>query len=408
MSSSSIARPDILALLSCLGVKLPKNTKVPDDALNKRLQQALDSTQRYTDVLAPIAPVNPSDLPTWVSSSKPLLEAVSRGNITEAYENMMRGGGARPTSTAREDTFMEVRQVLLSFAHHWDQGHKVFALIDKQGEWCIIVRIVDVFSLGGDPPVPLFSILYREIHRPPTMSLPDHLGQLFMGLPVVQVSSADLERRCLLKLLTMNSKRISPAYKPHREKKEASHRATFLLPVGPLSMLDLGKLNKNPGCEICGTKDTSRCTSCLSCQREHWKEHKGVCRSLKGGTWHTLSISQANSPFSHLPFRTIINRFDTTLSIKSKSKKPLQSDPYAPAPNISIPVIEGARRTSMLLYDRQRSFQVYWQRGEGEGVFGEGERAMGDRMKIYRWARRVGDYHLSVCFDRAPETDPVW
>jgi hypothetical protein len=46
-------------------------------------------------------------------------------------------------------------------------------------------------------------------------------------------------------------------------------------------------------------------------------------------------------------------------------------------------------------------------------VYRDAERAIAggwQGIKMYMWARRVGDYayELSVCFDRAPGTDPVW
>jgi hypothetical protein len=64
--------------------------------------------------------------------------------------------------------------------------------------------------------------------------------------------------------------------------------------------------------------------------------------------------------------------------------------------------------SSMLIYDRQKSFQASWRKKEDRAVYSEGQKAMGDKLKIYRWARRVDDYQLSVCFDRPPEKDPVW
>ncbi|KAF8066677.1 hypothetical protein FPV67DRAFT_1449840 [Lyophyllum atratum] len=427
MSSFDIDRGDVLLLLDCMGIKLPKNTKISDDDLNKRLHQALDGAQRFHDLLAPVSPVNPATLPTWTSST-PLLEAVSRGNLKEAYQNMMDGfhRKPRPTSSAKEDTFTEVRQIVLGFANGYDRGHKVFALNDKQGEWCIVVRamasllqIVQVFSLGGDPNVPLFSLLYRVVYRASNMTLHDHLGLMFRGADVVAVSTTDLERRCALKLFAMNSKRISSSYKPRRETMEADHRLTFLVPIGPLNMRDLGKLNNSPGCEICGKKNTSRCTQCLSvaycgkeCQREHWKEHKGQCRALKGGTWHTISFTMETGG---LDYRFIVNRFDTMHDVQAQVE---HTDPKAPPPNVhgdkvflvkfQISLSQFGSDASMLLYDRQKSFQVYWKKAEDPRIFAEAEKAMGDKLKIYRWARRVGDYQLSVCFDRTPETDPVW
>jgi len=114
-------------------------------------------------------------------------------------------------------------------------------------------------------------------------------------------------------------------------------------------------------------------------------------------------------------YRAIINRFDSMHDVQAQVE---QTDPNAPPPNVhgdkvflvkfQISLSQFGSNASMLLYDRQKSFQVYWKKAEDPRIFAEGEKAMGDKLKIYRWARRVGDYQLSVCFDRTPETDPVW
>jgi hypothetical protein len=139
--SSDIPREDVLVLLATMGVELLANTKIPDDGLNKMLLQALDAAQRFTD-LVKTTPLNPSNHPNW-KSKIPLLEAVSRGNLTEAYQNAMSGTNTpdRPTSTAKQDTFKEVRQILLGLSAHYDQGRRDFVLLDAVGEWCIIIRV---------------------------------------------------------------------------------------------------------------------------------------------------------------------------------------------------------------------------------------------------------------------------
>lgn len=139
--SSDIPREDVLVLLSTMGVELPENTKISNDRLNKLLLQALDAAQRFTDLFK-TTPLNPSGHRKW-NSPKPLLEAVSRGNLTEAYENAMSGTNTphRPTSTAKQDTFKEVRQILLGLSAHYDQGRKDFVLLDTLAEWGIVIRV---------------------------------------------------------------------------------------------------------------------------------------------------------------------------------------------------------------------------------------------------------------------------
>jgi hypothetical protein len=62
----------------------------------------------------------------------------------------------------------------------------------------------------------------------------------------------------------------------------------------------------------------------------------------------------------------------------------------------------------MLIYDRTRSFQLFWLRKSDPKLFDEGRMMMGNKLKFYRWVRRIGDYEFDLCLDRAPETDPVW
>jgi hypothetical protein len=141
--TSEIGREDLLVVLGCLGVSLPENTKIPDDTLNKRLLQALDGSQRFSDLIQS-TPFLPSDYPKW-SSPKPLVQSVSRGNMREAYDNMMLGTnkGHRKTSIEKKDTFTEVRQVLLGLAVHWEHGQRSFVLHDHDVEagWAIVIRV---------------------------------------------------------------------------------------------------------------------------------------------------------------------------------------------------------------------------------------------------------------------------
>ncbi|KAG5643923.1 hypothetical protein DXG03_009331 [Asterophora parasitica] len=334
-----------------MGVKLPRNTKVPDNNLSKRLHQTLDAAQRHNEVLVPISPINPSAHPKW-SSSKPLKDAVSRGNMAESFENMINGWHKRapPTSTAEEHTFREVRKIFLAFAHHLELGCK----------------IIDIFSLGEKQP--LFPVLYTVVNRPPHMSLYDYLGQLLGLQSVGTVSTTVLERKYMLKLLGINSKRLSLVYQPRRERYEAEHILSFLVPVGPLGLQDLGKLNNNPGSSYCG----------------------------KG-------------------YRFILNRFDSASDAKNMIEPAAFDGPplsvhgeKAFLVKFQISLTQFGPDSSMLVYDRQKSFQIHWVRKEDPEAWAEGNKAMTGKVKIYRWARRVGDYQCSVCFDRAPPTDPVW
>jgi hypothetical protein len=67
---------------------------------------------------------------------------------------------------------------------------------------------------------------------------------------------------------------------------------------------------------------------------------------------------------------------------------------------------------NIFIYDRQKSFQVYLMAEDDTNAFHEAALAIKmtgwKGLKMYRWAKRTGDFELSVCFDRAPENDPQW
>ncbi len=72
-------------------------------------------------------------------------------------------------------------------------------------------------------------------------------------------------------------------------------------------------------------------------------------------------------------------------------------------------------RDNLAVYDRQRSFsQVYVVRADGPAAFADlvaemaGPRGGFGGLKMYRWAKRTGDWELSICVDRKPETDIKW
>ena len=68
----------------------------------------------------------------------------------------------------------------------------------------------------------------------------------------------------------------------------------------------------------------------------------------------------------------------------------------------------------MMMYDRKRSFQVFTVPQDGAAPFAElladmrGPRGGYGGIKMYRWARRTGDWEFSVCVDREPQTDTKW
>ena len=78
------------------------------------------------------------------------------------------------------------------------------------------------------------------------------------------ISATELEQKLLLLILEMNSKRLPPSLTVKRLNSEKDFKLSFLLPIGPLSYHDVGKLNLNTGCAVCGRDIVSRCSQCQS------------------------------------------------------------------------------------------------------------------------------------------------
>lgn len=151
-----------------------------------------------------------------------------------------------------------------------------------------------------DSETPLIVVLYHSVTKENILSGVQWLqAQMDKRGPSVEIKATELEQKLILKLLALNSKYLSNDYKPDREPAEPAYKLSFFLPVGPLSLEDIGKLNADTGCALCGRRTSSRCSQCQSvsycgkeCQRADWPSHKHTCRSLKGGTWRALPFSR--------------------------------------------------------------------------------------------------------------------
>lgn len=127
-------RTEKLKVLASMGIELPKDTKLVEEVLDKRLRNALDAAQekdRFPNLS------NLLDLPAWPlvnagdinSTARPLLDAVKRGNYHEALQN--RQAASLGVSAAPElftDPFMDLRQTHMSLAN----------MLDKGFMWCTI------------------------------------------------------------------------------------------------------------------------------------------------------------------------------------------------------------------------------------------------------------------------------
>lgn len=122
-----------------MGVVLSKDTKMPMADLNKRLGNALDTSQQF-DQLIGTKTVDPSEFTQW--NGKDILKASHRNNIQENVT----GTGAtshrkKGPLSAKEDTFRELRQSILAIAHCCDEDHTDVYYMDGEEKWAIFVRV---------------------------------------------------------------------------------------------------------------------------------------------------------------------------------------------------------------------------------------------------------------------------
>lgn len=138
MSTPSIPREDLIILLASFGVTLPLSTKIPDDELHKRLAHTLDAAQQFT-ALAFAVPLFPSEYPLW-PINKPLTKASLRGSKIE-HVKAVTSHKTLTMSTAKEDTFVEVRMDIRNWGKQFECGMRHHILIDNIETWSLYIHV---------------------------------------------------------------------------------------------------------------------------------------------------------------------------------------------------------------------------------------------------------------------------
>lgn len=112
-----------------------------------------------------------------------------------------------------------------------------------------------------------------------------------------------------------------------------------------------------------------------------------------------------------------INRFNL-----SRAEQPRAPHDNSAPPNVhgekifmlKLQIGMSSSEGNLLIYDRQRSMQVYLIEESDRELFKkfkaeiEGPRGGYKGLKMYRWAKRTGDFELSICLDRAPQEEIKW
>ncbi len=164
------------------------------------------------------------------------------------------------------------------------------------------------------------------------------------------------------------------------------------------------------------SRHTRTLTDIIECQRVDWTQHRQACRSLKGGTWAALPFV-TTMPQYEGGVAVIVNRFNS-----ARPEEPRGPNDTSVPSNIhgdkvfliKIQIGGMGGEGNLLIYDRQRSMQVYFIQSMDREVFKkfreeiEGPRGGYNGLKMFRWAKRFGDFQLSVCLDRAPQEEVKW
>ncbi|KAK1230931.1 hypothetical protein PQX77_005962 [Marasmius sp. AFHP31] len=401
-----LTRDEKLGLMHTMGIELPTTTRLPDDALDKKLRNAVDAAQYFSMVVTKSS-IDPATLPAWPVKS-PLQKATVRGNLGEGLgrDGILRARGESPFPQY-EGVFLEVRRAVRTIAEGLDQGTKCYLLQNEDQSSTISLRIVETRKIErGEEGVPVLLVLYGHASRetPAHDKLNWLADKMTKGVKCGQFVLATEVQKLLLMFLHMNAKRLPSKYRPTRGPFETQFIPSFILPIGPISQQDTGSLTKSAG--------------------GHWKEHKPACKSLKGGSWRTVEVVTQGEYMASILGEgangMVASSFsfqDTFQSMREAKSKPVAE--MSPASNIhgnnlflvKVQKAMGGDAGAMLIYDRQRSFQFNLVRAKDAAAHTEALKQMttsATGLKIYRWAKHTGDRQLSICFDRPPASDPLW
>lgn len=149
----------------------------------------------------------------------------------------------------------------------------------------------------------------------------------------------------------------------------------------------------------------------VACQKADWRNHKEACKSLVGSNWRSIRFD--STPKNAI---TIDNAAKALKRAKDGGGTMASDLPLTYIPEgihngknflVKIQVAYNDRAT-MLIYDQQRTFNMYSFRENDPALHREVDKIIGAPLKMYRWARRVSDNELEVCFDRTPSPIPIW
>jgi hypothetical protein len=166
-----------------------------------------------------------------------------------------------------------------------------------------------------------------------------------------------------------------------------------------------------------------------ACQNTHWKSHKRLCHLFKNATWDMVPITKPPAAADGEWVTEIVSAKQQRDSLGQppaynndpppnaygsrpfivKIQRPLPTDPALDM----VAAAAGVPQDLMLMYDQQRTFTVCFDRNAAPEVYDKvldtivNDRVCGG-MKTFRWAKRIGDWQLSICLSKALDNKPPW
>ncbi|KZT36876.1 hypothetical protein SISSUDRAFT_1049290 [Sistotremastrum suecicum HHB10207 ss-3] len=414
------ARDELLGTLLSMGVECLGNTKVSDAELSDRLSKALDCSQLLSPSSvsgSPLLNLDPASLSPW--DDQPLRKKLGPETPQESLESLCRS----PGPCQYEDAFKTLRETIAFMSDVWESEAKMVVVEDEAKSAQIVIRVHDVVKLNSNTPVVV--VLYKHVlldqDTPAGQERSDHeiVSALISKQSSLRYRASLQEQRLLLRLLDLNSPRLSPSYRPRRRACEGHHERSFLLPLHPLSIGDVNHLSREPGCPRCGDRNAKTCTFCdygqycsPVCQSGEKAPHKLFCRPVAFGTWQIFTFHPLPVlGLSYLSVSALTAIDDEAIPFDDYFKPTTQEPPsniYSDRPFMAR--IEG-NSVSVRVYDRLITCDFYMFRDQDAKSYMDLCKATGmgwQGMWCYRWVKRVSDWQLAICVDVLPEMDPSW
>ncbi|KAJ6488866.1 hypothetical protein C8R45DRAFT_993058 [Mycena sanguinolenta] len=412
----SLQRHEVVEYLTLLDIELPARAQLTDEKLDKRLSLVLDSCQ-YISRVVPNPPLMPAVYPTWIDApgAKLLNEVVSRTNPNEAdvLGQLWKQGIMMDITTAlRMAPLTHLRAILLLIAMGVQQGCARFACMDQAKTSTLRIKVLEVRKF--DSSTPIFIVQYQHYDRP----------GVYPGWAQNLAGATLQQQNLLVRILRRNSKRILSTYRPDGMEIGNGFELSFLIPIGPLTLKDRGKHSTIEGCPNCGETavDLKKCARCLGvsycsreCQKNHWKAHRPICQSVSSGTWQKVTVRRPK--MIHLSSAMIVGNPEDELGLAEHLKPTPPENIHGAEPFLLKLILkcddQDDRIPCILVYDRQQSFRLIIDSEENEAfvlvskVMDQKTERVTDYPTIHCWAKRVGDWALSLCLDPLPE-QPNW